>query len=57
VDCFFVYCTENGLTVNPAKCEVVVFGGTSRAWSSQRSWTLPSAGASCTALAVADKFK
>jgi hypothetical protein len=43
--------------VNPTKCDVVVFCGTSRAWSGRRSWNLPSAGASRPALAVADKFK
>jgi hypothetical protein len=60
IDCFCAYCTENGLMANPTKCEVVVSvfsGGTSWAWSGRRSWTLPSADTSRTALAVADKFK
>jgi hypothetical protein len=57
IDCFCAYCTESGLMVNPTKCEVEVVCWTSRAWSGRRSWTLPSAGASRTALAVADKFK
>jgi hypothetical protein len=57
IDCFCAYCAESSLIVNPTKCELVVFCGTSQAWSGRRSWTLPSAGASRTALAVADKFK
>jgi hypothetical protein len=36
---------------------LLVFCGTSRAWSGRRSWTLPSDAASRTALAVAYKFK
>jgi hypothetical protein len=27
LDCFSEYCQENGLIINPTKCEIVVFGG------------------------------
>ncbi len=32
IDKFQTYCKENGLAVNPDKCEVVVFAKNSRAW-------------------------
>jgi hypothetical protein len=55
-DCFCTYCAEHGLIVNPAKCEVVVFGS-SRAWPGKRHWTLLRADGRRTPMAVAAKFK
>ena len=50
-DCFCTYCAEHGLIVNPAKCEVMVFGS-SRAWPGQRHWTLLRADGRPTTMAV-----
>ena len=36
LSCFHEYCTEHGLSINPTKCEVVVFGR-SNSWPRQ-SW-------------------
>jgi hypothetical protein len=48
IDCYCEYCGENGLLVNPAKCEAMVFGN-GRAWPGRRRWTLPAAGGRRTA--------
>ena len=55
-DCFCTYCAEHGLIVNPAKCEVMVFGS-SKAWPGQRHWTLLRADGRRSTMAVVTKFK
>ena len=37
IDCFYSYCVEHGLTINPSKCEVVVYASRRTAWA-QHSW-------------------
>ena len=56
IDCYCTYCADNGLIVNPTKCEAVVFGN-GNAWRGRRSWTLPAPGGSRSAMAVVPKFK
>jgi hypothetical protein len=56
IDCFCAYCAENGLIVNPSKCEVMVFGNGS-AWPGRRTWTLLAADGRRTTMAVVTKFK
>ena len=56
VDCFCTYCAENGLIVNPSKCEVMVFGN-GRAWAGKRTWVLLAADGKRTPMAVVTKFK
>ena len=56
IDCYCDYCGENGLLVNPTKCEAMVFGN-GRAWPGRRRWTLPTAGGRRTAMTVVTKFK
>ncbi len=38
INSFVAYCDKHGLTVNPKKCEVVVFAKSSRAWSGFGEW-------------------
>jgi hypothetical protein len=60
LDCYCDYCGENGLLVNPGKCEAMVFGNGS-AWPGRRRWTLPAADQVHTCgdqvIAVVTKFK
>ena len=35
---FVAYCDRHGLTVNPSKCEVVVFAKSCRAWTGFGDW-------------------
>ena len=39
INCFAAYCHDHGLIVNPKKCEVVVFAGTTSAWPGEQEWT------------------
>ena len=56
MDCFCTYCGENGLIVNPTKCEVVVFGNAA-SWPRKRTWTLLQTDGQRPAMAVVPKFK
>ncbi len=56
MDCYCDYCGENGLLVNPGKCEAMVFGNGS-AWPGRRRWTLPAADGRRAAMTVVTKFK
>jgi hypothetical protein len=38
INSFVAYCDKHGLTVNPSKCEVVVFAKSCRAWSGFGDW-------------------
>jgi hypothetical protein len=38
INSFVAYCDRHGLTVNPKKCEVVVFAKSCRAWSGFGDW-------------------
>jgi hypothetical protein len=38
INSFVTYCDRHGLTVNPKKCEVVVFAKSCRAWSGFGDW-------------------
>jgi hypothetical protein len=38
INCFVAYCDRHGLTVNPSKCEVVVFAKNCRAWTGFGDW-------------------
>jgi hypothetical protein len=35
INSFVAYCDKHGLTVNPKKCEVVLFAKSCRAWSAR----------------------
>jgi hypothetical protein len=38
VNSFVAYCDRHGLTVNPSKCEVVVYAKSCRAWTGFGDW-------------------
>jgi hypothetical protein len=38
INSFVAYCDKHGLTMNPSKCEVVVFAKSCRAWSGFGDW-------------------
>jgi hypothetical protein len=38
INSFVAYCDRHGLTVNPSKCEVVVFAKNCRAWTGFGDW-------------------
>jgi hypothetical protein len=52
LDCFGTYCHENGLIINPSKCEVVVFAGKRTTWAKLPDWTVGNA-----KLPRSEKFK
>lgn len=56
INCFCTYCAEHGLIVNPAKCEVMVFGN-GKAWPGQQQWTLQAPDGRRSVMAVVTKFK
>jgi hypothetical protein len=56
IDCFSKFCTENGLLVNPNKCEVMVFAGTAVAWRGHK-WHAHTPGGDQLPLARVEKFK